>query len=93
MKWLLLLPVLLIGCTRVEYVTVKVPVPVPCPEPPAKRPLKLPIHDLPLDATNEMKAKAIAATIKYLMGRWEESETLLDGYRSSNGRTNSNSSN
>jgi hypothetical protein len=67
--------------TRVVVQQVQVPVPVPCPAPPPRRPLVLPITALPADATPQQQAQALKATLMLLLGRLDEAEALLDGYR------------
>ena len=60
---------------------VEVPVAVPCPAPPPRRPLVLPISALPPDASQALKAQALKATFLVILGRYDEAEALLDGYR------------
>jgi len=72
-----------VGCSkpRVVIQRVEVPVAVPCPPPPPRQPLHLPVEDLPAGASSDQQARAIKATILYLLGRVDEAETLLDAYR------------
>jgi len=67
--------------TRIVVQKVEVPVPVPCPAAPPRRPLNLPVSTLPPDATPQTKAQALKASFLELLGRLEEDEAVLDGYR------------
>lgn len=72
-----------LGCNkpRVVFQRVEVPVAVPCPPPPPREPLHLPVEDLPKGATPDQQARAIKASILYLLGRVNAAEALLDAYR------------
>jgi hypothetical protein len=60
---------------------VEVPVPVPCPAPPPRVPLALPISSVPADAPAATKAQALKASFLLLLGKVQELEDELDGYR------------
>ncbi len=86
---LLLLPfaffLLLLACAKPEtrVVIQKVEIPVATyPTAPPRRPLIFPVNGLSADASDGQKASALKATFLYLLGRYEEAEALLDGYRS-----------
>jgi hypothetical protein len=66
---------------RVVVQRVEVPVPVPCPAPPPRVPLVLPISAVPASAPAATKAQALKASFLLLLGKVEELEDELDGYR------------
>jgi len=81
------LALLVLGCRppapepKIIVQKVEIPVPVPCPPAPPARPLDLPTDQLTPTSTFQQQASAIRATILLLIGRWQEDEAVLDGYR------------
>lgn len=84
---ILLVALLLSGCTTPDVITrtveVKVPVPIPAPTPPEVARPQLAINQLTV-ADKQDPGKVVIcyeATIKQLIGYAEQLETILDGYR------------
>lgn len=82
---IVVLSVLLVGCTRTitrtETVEVEIPVPVECEQPPlVERPL-LPIHSLTENSGDDVTARAYVETIKLLQKHSDTLEKYLNAYR------------